>query len=311
MDRGKGAGVYRLLFLSTLAAASLPEWLAVYPGAKLEVAEAPGMATATYVTAAKPDAVIAHYRKLWEAAGLPFAANFKGMGTSMRAALADCELLVQVREEGEGSQVKATCASRDAVADPNGAREVITSNGSVGRGRIGSRPAGYSNPNANSAAILAKAEADHRARTAKMGDFDKPVFPQPPRDPDGIPLRWPRWLVHMPGASVGLDVQETVQYKKRLLRSQFRTAKPMSQVFQYYEDLLNANGFKVGVSRLETGQTISGVIQNKSGMVNGRWEPNGVGRGGMSVEVRFSRAQLNEPIRVVLDVQLIQIYSNR
>ena len=85
----------------------------------------------------------------------------------------------------------------------------------------------------------------------------------------------------------------------------------MTEIHIFYEDLMEANGFSVGQSRIQTGQTPGGAIQNSSGMVNDRYYPNGVAGGGLPVEVRFFRHQLDEPIRVTLEVKLIQIYSVR
>ena len=290
-----------------LRAEALPGWVTPYPGATAKLQSTPGMVTATYVTAARPEAVIEHYKSLWEAAGQTFAANFNGTGTAIRGSAAECDLLVVVRESEEGSQVKTTCAARSQAPDPNAGREVISSNGTA----RGTRPSPFSQRDPRTAAMLANADAEHRARVARMGEYDKPVYPRPPRDPEGIPLAWPGWLVHMPGASTDLDVRKGEEYGKSLLKSQFRTVRPMSEIHQYYEALMNANGFRVGESKLQTGQTLGGVMQNKDGMVKGTWQPNGIGRGGMSTTVWFSRSKLNDPIRVVLEVRLIQIYSNR
>lgn len=306
------------LFLWLLpCAAGLPDWLSVYPGATAETITAPGVVTSTYIAAAKPDAVIAHYGKLWTAAGLPFAANFNGIGTSIRAALTDCDLLVQIREEGEGSHVKASCAARNQAPDASAGREVISSNGSSSAARhrqqsLQQLQMARAKSDAHTAAVLAQAEADGRARTRSMGQYDRPVFPQQPRDPEGIPLQWPAWLVHMPGASTELAIKPGKdQGGRNILTSTFRTTRPMSEVHIFYEDLMKANGFPVGQSRLQTGQTLGGVMQNANGMVNGRYEPYGVARGGMSVEARFYRGKLDEPIRVTLEVTLIQYYPRR
>ena len=101
------------------------------------------------------------------------------------------------------------------------------------------------------------------------------------------------------------------QGKKNILTSTFRTTRPMTEILTFYEDLMKANGFGVGQSRIQTGQTLGGAIRNASGMGNGRYEPNGVAGGGLPVEVRFFRHQLDEPIRVTLEVKPIQIYSVR
>jgi len=290
--------------------AGLPDWLSVYPGATAQTTSSSGVETSTYATTANPDAVIEHYRGVWAKAGLPFASNFNGVGTSIRAALTDCDLLIQIREEGGGSSVKATCAARNVAPDPNAGREIVSNNGADRRQVMMQRlQAVRAKSDAHTASVLAQADADSRARTRSMGKYDQPVAPPKPRDPEGIPLAWPSWLVHMPGASSGLNVKASKdQGGKNILLSTFRTTKPMSEVHIFYEDLMKANGFSVGQSKLQTGQTLSGVMQNASGMVLGTYKPYGMAKGGISTEVRFYRSQLNEPIKVTLEVRLIQYY---
>lgn len=289
---------------ATILAAGMPEWLKDYPGAKAETSQSAGLVTSTYTVEAAPPAVIEHYRSVWGAVNLPFSANFNGTGTSIRAAATECDVLVQVVENGEGSHVRVSCAARNQAPGPESGWEVAARPSVPVQRRIERDP--------RTAAMLAQAQADHQARVARMEDFDRPVYPQPPRDPEGIPLQWPSWLVHMPGASRGLTVEAGKdQGGKRVLLSTFRTTRPMTEIHQFYEDLMNANGFRVGQSRIQTGQTLSGVQQNANGMVLGRQEPYGIGKGGMSTEARFYRSKLDEPIKVTLEVKLIQVYSNR
>jgi len=274
-----------------LRATELPDWVTPYPGAMPVVKATAGMAVSTYVTAASAEAVIAHYKGVWEAAGQAFAANFNGTGTSIRGTAAECDLLVVVREEDAGSHVKTTCATRTQVAATDGAREVVSSNGSV-RGRRAMPPMPTPRP---------------------MSDFDNPVHPFTPRDPDWVKLEWPGWFVPMmPGATKGLDIRETEDGKgRRILASRYRTTRPMSELYAYYQNVMNTYGFKVVDSRLATGSTIHGVQQNKTGHVKGTYEPRGMGRGGMATVARFSRENLNDPILVVLEVRLEQVTTQR
>lgn len=290
---------------------TIPAWLTPLPGAQVRTEAAPGLAQVSYRAAAKPDDVIEHYRKVW-APGQPFIPNFNGTGTSIRAAAPECDVLVQIREDGDGSFVKASCASKTTVANPAAAPEVVSSSGSRRPGFPSLPRPDFSKRDPHTAAVLAEAEARHRAGVNRMADYDKPVYPRPPQDPPGIPLAWPSWLVHMPGASRDLEIEEKVDRAgKKYLMSRFRTTKPMTSIHVYYEDLLNAHGYRVGQSKLETGHTLSGVTQNKNGMVKGSCQPNGIGGGGVEIEVDFYRSALNDPIQVTIKVELIQIYSPR
>ncbi len=272
----------------------MPSWVVPFPDVAVKTQRSAGVLVSTYTTEAKPEAVLAHYEKVWVTAGQTFAANFNGTGTSIRGSAPECDLLVVVREEDAGSHVKVTCAERTASAATDGAQEVLSSNGSVGRRRM--TPTKFVPP-----------------PVRPMSDFDEPVHPFTPREPDWVQLEWPSWLVPMmPGASKGLDVQEgTDGNGRRILTSRYRTAQPMSQIYQHYQNVMNSYGFKVVKSALTTGHTIGGTVQNKSGYVKGTYEPRGPGRGGLATMVRFSRANLNDPIQVVLEVSLEQVTTRR
>jgi len=299
-----------LLFTVTaVAQTALPVWLASYPESEPVTQVLPGLVESSYRTGANVESVLAHYRKVWVGAGQPFSPNFNGTGTAIRAAAAECDVLVQVREDGDGSFVKASCASRTPAANPNAAPEVIGRQATTRSGRpIPDRAA----MQARVEAMKTRIEEMKKIEPVRMEDYDRPVYPPKPKDPPGIELRWPAWLVHMPGASTGLQVTEGKdQGGRRQLQSRFRSVQPMTAIHSFYENLLNANGFPVGHSRIETGSTLGGVQQNKSGSVHGRYQPDGIGRGGISIDVDFYRTSLNEPIRVLIRVQLIQIYSLR
>jgi len=106
-----------LAFVSLAAAESLPKtkssWLTPYPGANVEAASA---TETSFVSPAKPEELIGHYRKLLTAAGLPFIPNFDGVGTSIRAAAPECDLLIRIRESDLGSSAKVNCQARTAGA---------------------------------------------------------------------------------------------------------------------------------------------------------------------------------------------------
>jgi len=90
---------------------SLPAWLSPYPGAHVESTKS---TDTSYTVAAKPDDVIAHYRKLLVSQALPFIPNFDGMGTSVRAAAAECDLLLKIRESDAGTSIRVSCTPRIA-----------------------------------------------------------------------------------------------------------------------------------------------------------------------------------------------------
>ena len=89
----------------------MPSWLTPYPGADAESGNATQV---SYRISAKPEEVIVHYGKLLRAAALPFVPNFDGIGTSIRAAAAECDLLIRIRESENGTQTRIQCAVRAA-----------------------------------------------------------------------------------------------------------------------------------------------------------------------------------------------------
>ena len=72
----------------------------------------------------------------------------------------------------------------------------------------------------------------------------------------------------------------------------------MSAIYSFYEDLLNSHEYRVHTSRLSTGQTISGIVQNSWGYVEGTNYPDGAPGPRTVIRVEFSRVNLNDPITV-------------
>jgi hypothetical protein len=293
-----------LAFISTAAGQqaplAMPSWLIPYPGANAAtLASSASLVEAGYTASAKPDEVVAHYRRLFDAAGLRFNSNFDGSGTSIRAAAAECDLLIKIREEGEGTSARVSCATKSAA--PLSGAAVVVTNGSGGR----------PNPQTPSHQLFdaEKYKAEHRQRMAdesaalqrhianmKAGKFDEQVWPHAPEN-DAPPLVWPSWLVHVRGGPLnpeyGVD-QSRVKY----LLSKFVSGAPMTAIYNFYEDLLNAHGYHVYSSRLETGQTIDGMIQNTDGYVEGANKPYDNTGPSTVIRVTFSRFHLNDPIDV-------------
>src|SRR5258706_5498470 len=110
--------LYMLLLTLAMASGqqaptSLPSWLTPCSGAKAETQAAlASRIEVSYTTDAKPDQVIAHYQHLLEGASLPFLPSFDGMGTSIRAAAADCDLLIKIQAKEEGSQIRISCGAK-------------------------------------------------------------------------------------------------------------------------------------------------------------------------------------------------------
>jgi hypothetical protein len=119
------------------------------------------------------------------------------------------------------------------------------------------------------------------------------------QDAPAPPLVWPDWLLGVDGARLKPQ-RGTDQSHNDILRVEYRTTAPMTRVFAFYKDLLNAHGYPVYSSELGTGHTISGVQQNAGGHVEGANYPDGTPGPRTEIRVTFSRFYLNEPIRVTI-----------
>ncbi len=209
--------------------------------------------------------MIAHYRQLFEAAGVRFTSNFDGSGTSIRGAAAECDLLIKIREEGEGTSARVSCATKSAA--PLSVADVVVTNGSGGR----------SNPQTPSHQLFdaEKYKAEHRQRMAdesaalqrhiannKAGRFDEQVYPHAPEN-DPPPLAWPSWLVHIRGGPLNPE-QGVDQSRVKYLMSKY----------------------------------VSGAPKNADGYLEGAHHPYDVSGPRTIIRVTFSRFHLNDPIDV-------------
>ena len=202
LDPGTGLSrIVRMVSLATciLAAAevpSMPSWLASYPGATPTVQAGGGFAETTYTTPAKPGEVLEHYRKLFEAAGLPFQPNPDGIASTIRAAAPECDLLIVIHPQRDGTVVDANCASKSLASASSAPQpvEIITAGPSNTRTRTPPRPGGprraapVSRPQPVTAAEM---QARHEEMVKKLG-----IHPEY-RDAPAPPLIWPEWLVHI------------------------------------------------------------------------------------------------------------------
>lgn len=297
------------MFLGTTAAALLflcqdltaPGWLVPFPGAQPEETRSEASVRTQYATPAKPAEVIAHYQKLLAGAGLAAAANADGLGTSIRAAAPECDLLIQVREAGGGTLVRTACSARVAASN--------------------ALPAVTGVPSRRNASVRERAQAWHGARERDpdaMKKYDQPVYPPHKKldiwdESTTPPLEWPAWLVYMPGASRGLTVTERADKndKRPYLHSSFTTSAPMTQVHEFYRALFTANGLPPPVERLSTGQTLSGAIQNAAGAVEANRYVRGNHGAHVQIRVSFHRSYLNAPITVTLTAKPHPDFKNR
>jgi hypothetical protein len=269
---------------------SMPEWLVSYPGSTPESLVMGTLVESTYRTAAKPAQVVEHYGKLFQAAGLRFQPNPDGMGTAIRGDAAECDLLILIREQAPGAFVDVSCAAKSqaAPASPGKAVEIIGASPRTGFPKA-ARPADRPQPTAE------EMKESHARRVAELGIH--PTY----HDAPAPPLVWPSWLVHIKGAEVRPQ-QGVDQSRKAYLKARYVSSLPMTTIYNFYEDLLNSNEYRVHTSRLSTGQTISGVVQNAWGYVEGTNYPDGAPGPRTVIHVGFSRSNLNDPITVEMRI---------
>ncbi len=232
---------------------------------------------------------------------MPFVPNLDGLGTSIRASVPECDLLIQVREAAAGSSVKVACSVKSAA--PGGQGIAV---------QASPRRAG----DEHTRQVLAQAEADHQRRISDMGRFDQPVSAAAIRssfyNQDAPPLAWPSWLVQEGTPQAPKPVGGTAD-GRRYLESRYRTPLAMTHLYQFYEALFKANGLRIGTAHLSTGQTIVGnIVQNATGDVEASRSEDGTVNGPAThVKASFHRNYLNEPITVTLRVSVSGSFGRR
>jgi hypothetical protein len=292
------------------AALKLPAWLKAFPGGVPQVTSQADLLESRYSVKVTPDKVIAHYQHLFETASVPFTPNVDGIGTSVRASVPECDLLIKVRESGDGSAVQVDCSPKSSGAAPI---QVVGSPSRQPRTVEEMRR----QQDEHTKRVLAQAEADHQRRINDMAKYDKPVYGGSTGhssfyNDDAPPLVWPAWFVSesgqaLPAASKGVDGQSPY------LRRRYRTTAPMTKLYEFYEALFKANGMSLGPARLSTGQTITGnVHQNKWGYIEASCSEDGAVNGPHThVKADFNRNYLNEPITVTLTVTVRGSFGRR
>lgn len=275
----------------------MPGWLKPFGGASADVRKSsPALIETVSAVQAPANEVVQHYKQLFSEAKVEVESKFDGIGTSLRAAAPECDLLLKIREDSGSTTTVTSCATK--TNGPLSGQAMGVTQTRVGSTRSSTSP--ISDPDKwraehrqrmadNSAALQRRIE---NARAGKP--FDQ-VWPDAPEN-NAPPLAWPSWLVHMKGRA---EPREGVdQSSRKYLESKFVTSAPMTEIFNFYEDLLNSNGFKVHNSKLGTGQSLSGHIQNASGYVEGtQYTYDNTGPRTV-IHVSFSRSYLNDPITV-------------
>jgi hypothetical protein len=132
----------------------------------------------------------------------------------------------------------------------------------------------------------------HRQKVAEMG------LHREHHDAPAPPLVWPSWLLHVTGAALR-STSGANQAKDAMLTARYTTNVPMTEIYAFYRDLLNAHEYPAR-SSMSTGQTMTGVTQNALGYVEGFNYPDGAPGAYSTIDVRFSRDVLNGPITVSL-----------
>src|SRR5438105_9665679 len=101
--RGLAAGAVLVACLAGQTPLAIPAWLVNFGDVQATTRASAVLVESSYVAGAPAAEVVAHYRKLFEAAGLAFQPNPDGVGTVIRATAEPCELLIQIRALGVGS----------------------------------------------------------------------------------------------------------------------------------------------------------------------------------------------------------------
>jgi hypothetical protein len=117
-------------------------------------------------------------------------------------------------------------------------------------------------------------------------------------DAPAPPLVWPSWLVNISGseprAQSGVD-----QSKNAMLKARYTTTIPMTELFNFYRDLLNAHEYPAR-GRLSTGHTMTGIQQNAFATIEGSNYPDGAPGAYSVIGISLDRSVLNGPITVTI-----------
>jgi len=259
---------------------TLPPWLVSYPGTNPKVYSRDNFAQTSYVVDAEPAEVVDHYRQLFAAQGLAFQPNPDGMGTTIRVAAKECDLFIQIRKREEGTFTKVTCSgkidasSMQASENPN--IEMIT---------------GITPP-------PPKAKPGEPGGADQQGRLPPVKVNKTPQSMPAPPLVWPGWLGHVRGQALKPAIS-TAPNKTKYLSAKYTTDVPMTEVFDFYRNLLMNHDYMPRGS-LATGHTDSGIQQNAMAIVDGVNYVDGAPGANSTIEVSIDRTVLNGSITVAL-----------
>jgi len=89
---------------------AIPSWLAPFPDAVPQIHTFSNFVESRYETAAPSADVIAHYRKIFAAARLPFFPEKDPIGTSIHGETAECDLHIRISQFRGATLVNVTCS---------------------------------------------------------------------------------------------------------------------------------------------------------------------------------------------------------
>ncbi len=256
---------------------ALPAWLLSYPGAHIARSNLSAMSAASFTTADAPETVVNYYAQAFANQGLTFAPKSNRFSTNIQAD-ADCGVLsISVMKKEGGSSVDLNCRVKFQPHVPK-------STGNYGQD-------------------VTNMIESHRQAVAALGiGRERPPAPAPP-------LEWPAWLTRAEGGLPAIYKGSDPGYDG-LLKAEYVSGRPMSELFAFYHDLLAANGYQINRGYVRTGQTSSGVQQNADGIVEGNIYPDGFPGPYIEIRVDLSRTHLNDPIRVSIGFRT-QAYAGR
>src|SRR6185437_585333 len=164
--------------------------------------------------------------------------NPDGIGTSIRSAAPECDLLIQIRTRSEGTFVDVNCAAKSTA--PAAPVQVTV--------------AGRTQPARIATVIPTDRMERHKQLAAEMG------IGRQHADQPAPPLVWPAWLTHIGGSA--LRPQPGVDHAKNaILTAKYTTKVPMTDLAAFYQDLMTSHEYPPS-GGMETGHTISGIQQN-------------------------------------------------
>jgi hypothetical protein len=266
------------------AAPEWPHWLNIPVEWKAEKSESPGLVSLHYQVKDKADEAAKKLSEFFAAAKLPYAPQADGIGLSAKVAAAECDLLLQFHPTNAGTQVSIHCAAKSAMTNDFYIPPV---------GRV-------------SRSMPPRVADFERDRRRTMARYDQPQAASsiPFYNDDAPALHWPAWLGRLDGQPLARPERQQKDRKACLVSRYTTSGTPMSDLVYGYEDLLEANGFRVPTMNLQTGSTWNGkIVQNKSGRVEASLSADGSVNGpSTKVQANFNRSVLNGPISVYLEV---------